>query len=95
MTPRQEEHFSKGHCAKEPKVADLSSSLKDLDNKAIADSHLSELIACISEGDEHTKFQLTKEEIVGLMNFVTAQCIAKLACLSAAELAAAEEVIAL
>jgi hypothetical protein len=88
----QEEPFSKGLCAKKPKVADLSSSLKDLDNKAIADSRLSKLIARISEGDEHTKFQLTKEEIVSLMNFVTARCIAKLARLAAAE---EEEVISL
>jgi hypothetical protein len=42
------------------------------------------LIACI-EGDEHTKFQMTKEAIVSLMNFVTVQCMAKLARLVVAE----------
>jgi hypothetical protein len=73
----QEEPSNKGPCAKKPKVADLSSSLKDLDNKAIADNCLSKLISCISKGNEHTKFQLTKEEIVSLINFVTAPCIAK------------------
>jgi hypothetical protein len=83
---------SKGPCAKKPKDTDLSSSLKDLDNEDIADSCLSKLIAHISEGDEHTKFQLTKGEIVSQMNFVTARCIAKLACLAAAE---EEEVISL
>jgi hypothetical protein len=64
--------------AKKPKVTDF-------DNKAIGDTPLSKLIARISKGDEHTKFQLTKEEIVSLMDFVSAQCIAKLACLAAAE----------
>jgi hypothetical protein len=35
---------------------------------------------------EYAKFQLTKEEIVSLMNFVTAaQCIAKLTHLAAAK----------
>jgi hypothetical protein len=56
--------------AKKPKVADLSSSLNDLDNKAIADTRLSKLMSNISESNEHTKFQLTKEEIVSLMNLL-------------------------
>jgi hypothetical protein len=65
-------------CAKKPKVTAF-------DNKAIGDTRLSKLIARISEGDEHTKLQLTKEAIVSPMDFVTAQCIAKLACVAAAE----------
>jgi hypothetical protein len=60
------------------------SSMNDLDNKAIADTRLSKLMTRISERDKYTKFQLTKEEIVSLMNFVTSQCIAKLAHLAAA-----------
>jgi hypothetical protein len=46
---------------------------------------LSKLIADIAEGDETTKFELIKEETVGLMNCVTAECMAKLACLAVAE----------
>jgi hypothetical protein len=74
----QEDCFSKEPCAKKPKVTDF-------DNKAIGDTRLLKLIARISEDDEHTKFQLTKEEILSLMDFSMAQCIAKLACLAAAE----------
>jgi hypothetical protein len=84
-------------CAKKQKRGDLSASLKDLDNEAIVDTRLLKLIACISEGDEHTKFQMTKDEIVSLMNFATAQCMAKLARLAVAEqeqaAAAEQEVI--
>jgi hypothetical protein len=90
MTPRKSLLVKDLPCAKKPKVADISSSLKHLDNNAIADSHLSKLITHIS--DEHTNFQLTKEEIVSLMDFVTAQHIVRLACLAAAE---EEEMISL
>jgi hypothetical protein len=73
-------------CAKKPKVADPSSSLKDfVDTHPIADTRLTKLIARIAEGNNHSKFQLTKEEIVSLMNFFTAQCIAKLARLATAK----------
>jgi hypothetical protein len=44
----------------------------------------------ISESNEYTKFQLTKEETVSLMNFATAQCTTKLAHLASAKV---EEVI--
>jgi hypothetical protein len=84
-------------CAKKQKRGDLSASLKDLDNEAIIDTRLLKLIARISEGDEHTKFQMTKDKIVSLMNFATAQCMAKLARLAVAEqeqaAAAEQEVI--
>jgi hypothetical protein len=49
-----EEPSSKQPYAKKPKVTDLSSSLKDLDNKAIADTRLSKLISHISESNEYT-----------------------------------------
>jgi hypothetical protein len=88
---KPEEPSSKQPFTKKTKVADLSSSLNDLDNKGIADTRLSKLMSCISESNEYTKFQLTKEEIVSLMNLVTAQCLAKLADLAAA--AEVEEVI--
>jgi hypothetical protein len=66
--PISEETICEEPYAKKPKVADIS-ALKDLDHKAIADARLLKLIDRISEGDEHTKFQVTKEEIVSLMNF--------------------------
>ena len=66
------DRFDKDPCAKKPKVAALSCPL-------------SELIAAISEGDETTKFHLTKAEIVGLMNHVTAECVAKLSRLAEEE----------
>jgi hypothetical protein len=53
-----EEPSSKQPYAKKPKVADLPASLRDLDNKGIADTRLSKLISHISKGN--TKFQLTK-----------------------------------
>jgi hypothetical protein len=86
-----EEPSSKQPDAKKPKVADLPASLRDLDNKATADTRLSKLISHIFKGNEYAKLQLTKEEIVSLVDFVTAQCIAKLTHLAAAEV---EEVIA-
>ena len=46
---------------------------------------MAKLIADIAEGNETTKFPLTKVEILGLMNYVTAKCIANLSCLAAAE----------
>jgi hypothetical protein len=57
---KPEEPSSKQPYAKKPKVADISSSLNDLDNKAIADTRLSKLMSPISESNEYTKFQLTK-----------------------------------
>jgi hypothetical protein len=85
------EPSSKQPYAKKPKVADISSSLNHLDNKGIADTRLSKLMSRISKSDEYTKFQLTEKQIVSLMIFFTAQCIAKLAHLAAA--AEVEEVI--
>jgi hypothetical protein len=55
---KQEEPSSKQPYAKKPKVANTSSSMNDLDNKAIADTRLSKLMTRISESDEYTKFQL-------------------------------------
>ena len=59
--------------AKKPKVAEPSCSLSKF------------VTTILAEGDETTKFQLRKQELVGLMNYVMAECIAKLQCLAAAE----------
>ena len=62
-----------GSLAKKQKLAEPSCSLSKF------------VTAILADGDETTKFELTKRELVGLINHVTARCIAKLQCLAATE----------
>jgi hypothetical protein len=67
---KEDDAQEEGSLAKKPKAAGLP---------------LSKLIADIAESEETTKFELMKEETVGLMNHVTAECMAKLARSAVAE----------